>query len=77
MNNQSIPTVLSRLEKYIVQSLVISRSATRSYKITLLAVAIIIFLLSWFVMQVTLVGQTEPSILVAKSVFETVNFIFF
>ena len=77
MNIQSTPTLLRRLEKYIVQSLVISRSATRSYKITLLAVAIIVFLLSWFVMQVSLVGQTELSILVAKSLVETVNFIFF
>ncbi len=77
MNEQSMPILLSKLQEYIIQSLSISRSSTQTYKITLLAVAITIFVMNWFVMQVTIVDQTDISILVTKSLLETTIFLFF
>ena len=77
MNDQSTPAASKLLKDYISQSLVISQSSSRAYKITSLAVAITVFTLNWFIMQVTIVDQSDLSILVTRPLLDTSIFLFF
>jgi len=77
MNDQSTPATSRLLKDYISQSLIVSRSSSRAYKITSLVVAITIFALNWFIMQVTIVDQSDLSILMARPLLDTTIFLFF
>jgi len=72
-----MPTILNQIHNYITQSLAISRSMTQSYKITSLIVAIIVYFLNWFAMQITIVDQSALSILVTNPFLEATFFLFF
>ena len=72
---ENIPTSFS---EYIKQSVVISLSASKAYKINMLALFTLIFVVNWSIMQALIVTSTDGlTMVMLRSLISATSFIFF